>query len=729
MTSRKAGIVVGLVLLLAGCGGYDGMGFPRQRHEAYTRLPLQSQHNDAMVESVEATTIVNNAVALWGSTRRNVGSGVGYGPDDGAEVDLTLTVTPGNPARFVRLPMSQFMTGASGKMRVTIHAARADGASPSYMQVTCGNTQARADFAAASGVYDLVTVALDVDEVRSPGLLTDAQLTIGVGVDWSWGEGVEETITIRSVSAYELPGPDAWRWKDTTASSNKIGQQNYPLSPAMLRILLNNQHAIRSARSPRTILHRCFRTNKKTLGAGYDAGEDGLGDWIIRKPHGTTQIESIIGCDVNAGSADFRLSLWSIESILYDGQVTNFVPGETVTGQTSGARARLIGQNDAGATGVLYLGFVDGVFADNETILGESTGEALANGTLAGPVEMATDTQTISANVNQEFSIGSLVESEAEYWLRLDAKINSGSTTGYAVGIIVVPELGSDVTYKLPKTTNTEIEDDVLAQTWNNVKTTLEKIWARSHGIIMSDYRHLTGGQIETRTLPSPSISPYSWFDPSFYTRVWGVTKGIISAGVVYPSAGAKYLQAKVVVKRTDNSSVWKLDYTGMSGVPSYGDTVTGGTSGATGILGTDDLSSTISMYSVSGYFLSGETITFTGGATATVSGTQYKFDSDVKLKLVVYDGEAIGFNSVAIAEHEVSCSAIRHGAFGKITMRVPLTSVYENDYGESANGSPYCWALLGYTDWTGDHLVVDSYEVFEEPLLPGGFEMDLGDF
>lgn len=78
-------------------------------------------------------------------------------------------------------------------------------------------------------------------------------------------------------------------------------------------------------------------------------------------------------------------------SLAYDTQTTNYVVGDILTGQSSGATGRIIADTDGGATGTLTLTDVVGVFLDNEIITGSSAGSAMVNGVLA-PGGIAIDT-------------------------------------------------------------------------------------------------------------------------------------------------------------------------------------------------------------------------------------------------------------------------------------------------------------------------------------------------
>jgi hypothetical protein len=67
------------------------------------------------------------------------------------------------------------------------------------------------------------------------------------------------------------------------------------------------------------------------------------------------------------------------QALNFDGQTTDFVIGETLTGSTSGATGTIAYQTDYGMTGTLILAGVTGTFVDNEAIT-SSSGSATANG-------------------------------------------------------------------------------------------------------------------------------------------------------------------------------------------------------------------------------------------------------------------------------------------------------------------------------------------------------------
>src|SRR5262249_18396491 len=70
---------------------------------------------------------------------------------------------------------------------------------------------------------------------------------------------------------------------------------------------------------------------------------------------------------------------WKV-SLNYDAQTVNFTVGSILTGGTSGAKARIVKDTDAGSTGTLQLAMHTATdFVDNETITDAAGGSATAN--------------------------------------------------------------------------------------------------------------------------------------------------------------------------------------------------------------------------------------------------------------------------------------------------------------------------------------------------------------
>lgn len=68
--------------------------------------------------------------------------------------------------------------------------------------------------------------------------------------------------------------------------------------------------------------------------------------------------------------------------INYDGQLSNFVVGDVVTGGWSGATAVILKDTDGGATGTLELGSINGTFEDNEPLTTIAGGSAAVAGAI-----------------------------------------------------------------------------------------------------------------------------------------------------------------------------------------------------------------------------------------------------------------------------------------------------------------------------------------------------------
>lgn len=95
----------------------------------------------------------------------------------------------------------------------------------------------------------------------------------------------------------------------------------------------------------------------------------------------------VIGRQVNAVQHAFYFIAVSARrpgaSLAYDTQTGNFTAGNTITGGTSGASARIQADTDGGATGTLTLIDIVGNFVDNEIITDGAGGSATCNGTLS----------------------------------------------------------------------------------------------------------------------------------------------------------------------------------------------------------------------------------------------------------------------------------------------------------------------------------------------------------
>jgi hypothetical protein len=111
--------------------------------------------------------------------------------------------------------------------------------------------------------------------------------------------------------------------------------------------------------------------------------------------------------------------------LAYNTQTAEFKIGKTLTGGTSAATGIIRGQRRTGATGILYLSNVDGIFANAETITDSGSGSAKASGNLYTCEHFysvdASDTTDYEIDVNYKAKIEYYIdESLYTHWLYFD---------------------------------------------------------------------------------------------------------------------------------------------------------------------------------------------------------------------------------------------------------------------------------------------------------------------
>jgi hypothetical protein len=144
-------------------------------------------------------------------------------------------------------------------------------------------------------------------------------------------------------------------------------------------------------------------------------------------------------------------------SIAYDGQSANFTAGLTVTGGTSRAKAVIVSDTDAGATGTLIVksvipGPTGQYFIDNEALTDSSTGVAVVNGAMSPLTSNTADTCWYQ-EVVENYSSGNLAVTAVVHqlsasgrgriaipikdrYIRISSK-GTGTVDGSLLGIIV----------------------------------------------------------------------------------------------------------------------------------------------------------------------------------------------------------------------------------------------------------------------------------------------------
>jgi hypothetical protein len=132
-----------------------------------------------------------------------------------------------------------------------------------------------------------------------------------------------------------------------------------------------------------------FRTSSEGEVVGVTTDANSTVAWAYRlEPGEVAYIEATIVGRRRDGedTAVFVIGAGAIregDHLDYDNQTSDFTAGAILTGQVSGATARIAHDQDDGSTGTLVLRDIVGEFLDNETITDSEGGSATANGTPA----------------------------------------------------------------------------------------------------------------------------------------------------------------------------------------------------------------------------------------------------------------------------------------------------------------------------------------------------------
>jgi len=135
-------------------------------------------------------------------------------------------------------------------------------------------------------------------------------------------------------------------------------------------------------------------------------------------------------------------------TLLYQTQTGNFTVGNTLTGGTSGATARIVADTDAGATGTLTLYDIVGTFANGEIITDGSGGSATTNGTVT-----AHDCQILNATLlaydgqTVNFTVGEII---------------TGGTSGAVARILSDVDAGATGTLTIKDVTGIFVDNEAI---------------------------------------------------------------------------------------------------------------------------------------------------------------------------------------------------------------------------------------------------------------------------
>jgi hypothetical protein len=694
------------------------MGFPTRKFDGYKPIPLNTIRNDIMCLDEDATRFANNAIALHRFSGRNIAAGVGFTPDDNALEDITFTIVGTSNVGVVinSLPMDQRYTGASGRIRAWVYMKHSDADGKVSLYASLGRHSGSAGLPTSAATWQWVPVNLDVDPVFNPG--QESQHTLSVtfsSSDDSYSD--TDIITVRSVSIGEVPDPrhDAPAFVDTSNAACKLfAQDDWPLSAAAYRILANNMNACLLQRLPRAnLFNHCYRQGRiSPVGTSYGADYDRAGRWMLRKAGGVTRLDFVVRARIFTATVrqTLRASLYSPYSIAYDNQSANFTAGDIVVGQTSGAWARILADADAGTTGVLALGYIEGTFQNNETIIDEGGGTALVNGTVAGQVAIANvEMAPIAGDTGWATGyISGLVDGAAEYELRADGKSSVAGDDLRFTNLAAVEHNTAKDDNNLPNSWHTEQDDDVMTLEWRRIAETLEQVWFENTQILLNDHM-----RVETWMAGSYAGPVRFWNDTNWWTDGdFGAT-----LAVIWPSRHTKRIRIKASLIRS-GEAIHLPFAAGGSGSYFAGEQVSGSVSGFTGYVEEADIANQLSVSQVKGMPISGEDVTGAlSGAVWTTDEPPSPFQVPVYAVVVASDGDTD--NGSYLSKKTLQFNNSERRVPAELSFSLPVAELYRNSL--ALNGEyPYRLLLTGYSTDRGDHLVLDKWVAYEEPVLSG---------
>jgi hypothetical protein len=303
------------------------------------------------------------------------------------------------------------------------------------------------------------------------------------------------TLTIFTVDAYQPdvhngPGSTVWPWTDLDDSSCVLGDDDFPDSVLSQRLLRDNVAAVRDRKTPRNnVYHQWFRDWHKADFV-YGASNDDLGNYKFVKRADVTVLKIHI---LNKGSTNCEI------------------------------RAEITGLTNAPAEGAAQSAFVTNVI-----------GTYPFTGAL-------TFTWTL---------VGVDITDEVECGLKIDGRDNLFGTEVYVPGIYLVESGPStSIIYEPPDIKNTKQNSDILASTFDKIRTTCNHLWYYGgRSIILADWR----------------FGEYSDSYAMTYNCNWtaGFSKGAagpgrppVSRSLLYSSTGTRRIRTRMLYKSTAGDS------------------------------------------------------------------------------------------------------------------------------------------------------------------------------
>jgi hypothetical protein len=727
-----------VVVCLVGCGG----DMPSDRYfRPYQQIGAEQMNNSAMGCSGTAANLVSNTLAVYEGSRRWQQTSYFNYPTDYSDTSWQLIYVPGagytdgikegTRAKILVLDGRDVLTGSSGHVRLNIMLGTYDHTHPVTIYFTVGRNSTSLYYDAASNAGYWVHLDLEVGVLPA-----GEEIPIIIEAGAASGDG-DNVIYVSAIGIYEYDGERS-KPAYVDLSSSLIGDPDYPCSPFVMNTLNKQNEVLRSTKNNRTLISQCYK--KQILGATGAPVADyadptnmrNLGEWSLLKGTGPTTLAAKVRYKIVGGAGEkmtLTARLYPFWVLDHDGQTANFTTGDWLHGTTSHARAKIIHQVDHGDNGHLYLSHLSGTFANDEAIVTVAGGAAVANGTADAPdvteyIDAVDTTLTWAADewewTDVTFS-NNIIAGEAEYELRLDAKINTGTPDLFYVSNIFVAEPlvgASEVAFVLPNIHDCEINDDVCASTLDRIRTTQQQVYERGRKILVNDFR-----QGDNK------------INSADYT--------ILTHGVVFPSCGSKFLTLRAQLSKPNQESRTSVTYNAAGGGFNVGEKVVyqvltdGGATWATVATGEvadeDTTGNVLYIKNAAGVIATSTDVTKAriastdGTRTAMPSQWQRSVDpGDVQVLLkfgLLADLNAIDYTTALLVSQEIDVEGM--GMADQpftVTMRVPIPETYWNTYASAGTmPGPLVFVLLGKntvggTEYNYDFVKLLKSYVYEEP-------------
>lgn len=684
------------------------MGFKAGRFGDYGKLGVIA--NDQWIEDDQEMRQAGNCAWDYSASNRLIGAGISKNCDELDAMGRTWTLDGTMGVKILEFPLSRVAYGASGMIRFNLIMERSTTQTIQVQASVIGGGSTRYELSGAIVTRRIVSINVEVPEQHSSSFKNDLSVSL-----YLFSTNITSTdVTIYSIGIFEpqrMPLRVA-KFEDTTGAGNTIGVDDWPLSTAARCLLRDQQEVLHWARAAKAnILSQCFASGYLVGTDSYSTNSDALGAWIVRKPYGGTNVKFVTKIITGAHNTIVKASLWSLSKIAYDNETDSFHAGDILINETSGGVARIVSVDDDGTTGYLHLSYVFGSFENNGTLhginseTGISKGEALQNGSITSGEELDSDDDTVLA-LDDRFVYLDLdtIDEDSEYEIRLDAKGTSISgCVVLSTSVSAYVENDTSISNKLPRSSWHEQDDPIRARPYKSIKDTQNATWHNNRAVILSDFRvnFSDGYSHPTEKQRGRTASEANADNANF------------AFGIVYKSNNCRSITARITVSKSILDRKRKIPVSSASGTLErpYA-IVTGSTSGAVAIAEYLSDSTTDYLYidGDSTSFVTGETLS-TPAWSATADGPPQLFSGSQTVKF------SISHNHLSdVSSSEVYMSLANRGSPYTFEVTLPVdTDEFNNDSSVISN-HPLLWAIQAWTDDSGDPIILEQYQVFQEP-------------